>query len=530
MKYIVFSRFHGLLPVVSVGLLLPTLNMHAAVSGQIVNLSSRAFDVLLRTDVPLIAPQIELFAAAEGGLPLTTPTTDYQALVTGATVGDDYARRQANRATRAAMTACGNTLFRVGNCETSTTYFVRVVVGGNAVWPTNNTRLAVTTLPAAEWSGGARQLLVDLGRDGTGWIGLLDVPGAAAPLASVAGDRATTNSTLFFNLTDAAGPDGLPVAPPESTPIALTLHGRLGSAATATSVPAAAPAPDTLVAGADSFQRNLLSLLVASVAGACTPAPGDHLLFDGSSITCRLDQSVVTLVDTQFVGYGWTGSGSIPVSGRRTEFTFALSTDSTVDWRFRTNFWVEVVSPHGTVDLPSGWYAARTPLVAAVTPDAEWVFSQWNGLAAGSSATTSFLVETPGQLVAGFEPVLVPGGDGLPEWWLTAAGLTGANRDPNADPDHDGMKNTQEWMADTSPTNRSSDLRITGLTRVGNAFNLAWRGGRESKQIVEVLAGDLNSGDWQPLATNLPPTETIGACAIQVGTNTTVFFRIKAER
>lgn len=44
-------------------------------------------------------------------------------------------------------------------------------------------------------------------------------------------------------------------------------------------------------------------------------------------------------------------------------------------------------------------------------------------------------------------------GNGLPDWWeLEYFGhLTGT--DPNADPDHDGMSNLQEWLAGTNPTN-----------------------------------------------------------------------------
>jgi hypothetical protein len=92
------------------------------------------------------------------------------------------------------------------------------------------------------------------------------------------------------------------------------------------------------------------------------------------------------------------------------------------------------------------------------------------------------------------------------------------------------MSNLQEWLADTSPTNRASDLRITALSKNGVTANLTWRGGREAMQIVEMLEGNLATGTWRPIATNLPPTETIGTCAIQIEGKPTLFFRIKAER
>ena len=510
--------------------LLSAASQAAVMEGQIVNLTSRSFDVFLRTDGPAVAPTLEVFTTPDGSTAASGVVTELQPLVTGATSGDDYARRRANRVTRAALTANGNTLFRVDNCETGTTYYVRERFNGAVVWPTNNTLCAVQTLPAPEWSGGARQFLVSLGRDGTGWAGTLNATGASAPLLSVAGDRAPTNSTLFFNLTDCMGPDGLPLALAEGAPLTLTLYGRLGSAVTTTTLAAAPPAPDTLVASADAVQKNVLSLMVASAAGVCSPNPGEHLLFDGNMVTCRLAQTVITQVNTQFVGYGWTGSGNVPANGRTTAFTFALTSNSSVSWNWRTNFWLEVLSDHGSVDLSSGWYRSGTALSATVIPNAEWLFSQWSGLATGTAPVASLVVSAPGQLRAGFSPALVPGGGGMPEWWLTQAGLAGSNRDPNADPDHDGMSNAKEWMADTSPTNKASTLRITAVSHAAGLLHLTWHGGRDAKQVVEMVEGDLVGGVWRPIATNLPPTETIGNCAIQVEGQPTLFFRIKAER
>ena len=50
-------------------------------------------------------------------------------------------------------------------------------------------------------------------------------------------------------------------------------------------------------------------------------------------------------------------------------------------------------------------------------------------------------------------------GNGLPDWWeLQYFGhLTGT--DPNADPDHDGASNLDEWVAGTDPLNPTSNLR-----------------------------------------------------------------------
>lgn len=530
MKYRPFPAAARCLALAALMSLLPVLNQAAVTEVEIVNLTSRSFDLFLRTEEAAVAPTLEVFTVPDASMAADAVVTELQALFTGATQGTEYERRQANRAARAALTASGNTLFRVSNCETDTDYYVRARFEGAVVWPTNQTLLAVRTLPSVEWNGGARQILVNLGRDGTGWAGTLDAAGAATPLLSVAGDRASTNSMLFFNLTDCMGADGLPLDLQEHDPLALTLFGKLGSHPTATSLLAAAPPPNTLVASADAFTKNLLNLMVASAAGISLPAPGEHLMFDGSMVTCHLDQTLVSQVSTQFVAYGWTGSGSVPVNGRSTSFTFALSSDSSVNWLWRTNYWLEVVAEHGSVDLASGWVRSGTALSATATPDAEWLFSQWSGLATGSEPVAALVVNAPGQLHAGFDPILVPGGDGMPEWWLTQAGLVGASRDPDADPDRDGMSTRQEWMADTSPTDKASNLRITALAKQGGLLHLTWRGGREARQVVEMIEGDLVGGEWQPIATNLPPTETVGTCAIQINGSPTRFFRIKAER
>lgn len=504
----------------------------AATGGEVVvaNIASRGFDLLLRTPAPPAASQLALFLDAGGTQPAAALTVERQPLFTGATEGDDYARRCADRLTRQAMTDAGNTLFRVANADPDTPYFARLSFDG-ADWPETGLH-EIRTLPSGAWRTTTHQILVDIHRPGNGWVATLAVPGAASPLLAVCGDGAPTNSCLFFNLADLADSGGAPLTPEENAPMTLSLYGNAGSPATQRTLAYAPPsASAAAVASLSTEVAPLLRLLIASaVQSAAEPAAGENFFFSGHTVTCRLAQTVVTQIDTQFVAYGWSGSGNVPVSGRTTSFTFALTADSTLAWSWRTNFWLEVVADHGSVDLASGWYRSGASLAAAALPAAEWYFSRWSGLGQGTEPLTAFTVTSPGQLRAEFEPVLVPGGGGMPEWWLTQAGLTGAARDPDADPDKDGMSNRLEWLADTSPTNRASDLRITDLAKAGSLFHLTWRGGREARQVVEMLEGDLSNGIWRPVATNLPPTDTVGTCAIQIEGRPKLFFRIKAER
>jgi hypothetical protein len=65
--------------------------------------------------------------------------------------------------------------------------------------------------------------------------------------------------------------------------------------------------------------------------------------------------------------------------------------------------------------------------------------------------------------------------NGLPfSWELSNFGVTGV--DPNADPDHDGASNLQEYLAGTDPNNPSDYLRITayGFNPDGSTAALTW--------------------------------------------------------
>ena len=65
--------------------------------------------------------------------------------------------------------------------------------------------------------------------------------------------------------------------------------------------------------------------------------------------------------------------------------------------------------------------------------------------------------------------------DGLPvPWLLTFFGMT--NIDANADPDHDGMSNAQEYQAGTDPNDVNSVLRITAESFApgGTTASLTW--------------------------------------------------------
>lgn len=61
--------------------------------------------------------------------------------------------------------------------------------------------------------------------------------------------------------------------------------------------------------------------------------------------------------------------------------------------------------------------------------------------------------------------------------WVSHYGLTGGNALGTADPDHDGMSNTNEFLAGFSPTSSAASLQIKSATRsVNNDINITYLG------------------------------------------------------
>jgi len=103
---------------------------------------------------------------------------------------------------------------------------------------------------------------------------------------------------------------------------------------------------------------------------------------------------------------------------------------------------------------------------------------------------------------------------GLPiAWELTYFGHTGV--DPNADPDHDGMSNIQEYLAGTNPNDATDNLRITsiGVSFVAGNDNdtLVWTS-HPTRQYRMQQCTNLVSATWVDTGVLVTP---------DVGTNTT---------
>ena len=106
--------------------------------------------------------------------------------------------------------------------------------------------------------------------------------------------------------------------------------------------------------------------------------------------------------------------------------------------------------------------------------------------ASDGSLTSSVAVVT---LVV--QPLADGNGNGLPDAWEVMYVLW----DPNADPDHDGLTNLQEYWANTNPTNAASLLRLTSVAVATNRnATVSWQAVGGTRYRVSYTDGGSSGG------------------------------------
>lgn len=80
----------------------------------------------------------------------------------------------------------------------------------------------------------------------------------------------------------------------------------------------------------------------------------------------------------------------------------------------------------------------------------------------------------------------------------------------DADPDGDGMSNTNEFLTGTDPTNSASAFRITGVAQEGNDIRVTWIMGSGKTNALQATTGDVTGGFTNNFADLFIATNTVG--------------------
>jgi type VI protein secretion system component Hcp len=118
--------------------------------------------------------------------------------------------------------------------------------------------------------------------------------------------------------------------------------------------------------------------------------------------------------------------------------------------------------------------------------------------------------------------------DDLPNAWETSYGLNpDSSTDRNADPDGDGFSNYLEYIAGTHPKDRTSYLKVTGMTRPdGNtSATLEWSSAAGKSYLVQRSTTGLSNGDWVTLNTAASAGATT-SYTLPASASGTVFYRV----
>ena len=127
----------------------------------------------------------------------------------------------------------------------------------------------------------------------------------------------------------------------------------------------AANGPRTIRAAIEEVK---ISLGVESEWGVPSPTNGIHAISWGTQVEAYV--KVPEPADGVWhVCTGWTGTGSVPASGRRMKTSFTVGEDSTLAWNWQTNVWVSLaLKGPVSADFTEAWVVQGSNIVVRLFP------------------------------------------------------------------------------------------------------------------------------------------------------------------
>lgn len=104
--------------------------------------------------------------------------------------------------------------------------------------------------------------------------------------------------------------------------------------------------------------------------------------------------------------------------------------------------------------------------------------------------------------------------------------FTDSSAGPNADPDGDGMVNSAEYIAGTSPTNAASLLKVETATQTASGTTVTWRSVAGKSYQVSSRA-DFGAASWQPVGSPVSATNVTAHVLDATATNGMRYYRVQ---
>ena len=158
------------------------------------------------------------------------------------------------------------------------------------------------------------------------------------------------------------------------------------------------------------FGTNSYNVVIDSPYDVTIPPVGTNTFVYSNLVEVVITNSIVydEYILAKYCATGWLGSGSAPAAGTQTNFSFNIEEDSTVNFLWQTNYYIDLgYIGSGYIDSTSSWHQIDEIVsVIATSTNENYHFNGWLGDTNGciiSDREISIPVDMPRQVMAWFK-------------------------------------------------------------------------------------------------------------------------------